>query len=556
MKRQRGVSRDLPTARHVSKVGLAARARSTISVRDTWMCLGLMTLVALVYFPVHAYEFISLDDPQYVSANAYVGQGLTLAGLRWAFTSGGSFYWHPLTWLSHMLDVQLFGMKAGLHHVTNVAIHIASSVLLFAALTRMTGDRWRSLFVAAVFGVHPLHVESVAWVAERKDVLSTLFWMGTLYAYAGYVRDPRPRRMLVVTILFAGGLMAKPMIVTLPFALLLLDIWPLKRVGNGGGVSAWIPLVREKVPLFLLAVASVIVTLVSQSGTGAVVALEKLPLPVRVGNALVSYVDYLRDMVWPARLAAFYPLLKPSLGIIVLAAGILAGITVLVVLMRKRFPYLPIGWFWYVGTLLPVIGLVQAGDQGRADRFTYVPLIGLFVIIAWGATDAARRLRYAPAVLPFAAGLVIAASALVARHQVTFWKNDLTLWARTVEATRHNYRAEDRYGVALANQGRLTEAIEHYSAALAIWPDDPEAHNNLGTARMDQRRFSDAVHEFSEAARIKPHQMTFRYNLAVALDAAGRTPEAIRELQSALQLNPGNKDLLHALEVLGGSRQQ
>jgi len=517
-----------------------------------WICLGLIALTVVVYAPLRNYGFISLDDPQYVSNNPYVAHGLTWSAIRWAFVAGESFYWHPLTWVSHMLDVQLYGLHAGAHHVTNIVFHVANTVLLFACFYRMTGARGRSAFVAALFAVHPLHVESVAWIAERKDVLSTFFSLLALWAYIDYAGRPRRSRMLVVTVFFAAGLMAKPMVLTLPFVLLLLDYWPLKRAED---LRAWMPLLAEKLPLFLLAIGSIILTVTVQHAPGAIVTLQRLPLEQRLGNALVSYVQYMRDMVWPTRLGAFYPFVAPSGLAVVLAALTLLVVTLAAVRAARRAPYVPVGWAWYLGTLLPVIGVVQAGNQGRADRFTYVPLIGLFLIVGWGGYEIANRWR-AKIALPFTAGVSLAACALMSGIQVRYWKSNLSLWDRTLRVTTGNYRIENLLGVALSDEGKLQEAIEHYTAALKIWPEDPSAHNNLGTARIEQGRIEDAIQEFSAAVRVKPYDATFRYNLAVALDAGGRRPEAVRELRKGLELHPGNPELLHALEVLGGNRKE
>jgi hypothetical protein len=549
------------SGRRRAGAGLAGRRASADPSQDAvapfrrsapLICLGLIALTVVVYAPLRNYGFISLDDPQYVTNNPYVAHGLTSSGVRWAFAAGESFYWHPLTWISHMLDVQLYGLRPGAHHVTNIVFHVANTVLLFACLYRLTGARGRGAFVAALFAVHPLHVESVAWVAERKDVLSTFFLLLALWTYVDYAGRPRRNRMVVVAVFFGAGLMAKPMVVTLPFVLLLLDYWPLKRAEN---LRAWIPLVVEKLPLFALAIGSLALTVTVQHAPGAIVALKALPLSDRIGNALVSYVQYIRDAVWPTRLGPFYPFTMPS-GLAVAVAGLtLLLATAVAIRVARRAPYVTIGWAWYLGTLVPVIGLVQAGNQGRADRFTYVPLIGLFIIVAWGGHAIVRRWRSGVIALPFAAGITVAACAVMAGVQVRYWKNNVTLWDRTLRVTTGNYRIENLLGVALSDEGKLPEAIEHYANALKIWPEDPEAHNNLGTARIEQGRTDDAIHEFSAAVRVRPYDATFRYNLAVALDAGGRRAEAIRELRTALTMNPLNQQLLHALDVLGGGKQ-
>ena len=517
---------------------------------DAAISAVLLVLVFLVYVPVRQFQFTSLDDPQYVSANPIVQQGLTAEGVRWAFTFGSSFYWHPLTWLSHMLDVELFGMNPGPHHVMSVVLHTLSTVLLFLALRRMTGLAWRSAFVAALFAIHPLHVESVAWIAERKDVLSTFFLMAALYAYAAYVETPRLSRRVLVAAMFTLGLLAKPMIATFPFVLMLLDYWPLNRSAKG-----WLNLVAEKLELFVLAAASVVATILSQRGSSAVVALESLSLPARVGNALVSYLLYMRDMFWPARLAAFYPLAAPPAIVAIIAAVILVAITVGVILLRHRLPFLVTGWLWFLGTLVPVIGLVQAGDQGRADRFTYVPLIGLFIALTWLCVFAADKWKVENGARTAAAVAVVAAFVFVTRQQLMYWKDDLSLWERAVSVTSGNYRAEEHFGVALTDRGRLAEGIQHYEAALRIWPEYPEAHNNLGAAFMDQGRHADAVREFAAAVKAKPGDPNYRYNLAVALDAQGRRQDAIDQVRLGLRVNPGNPSLVRAAEAFGIANQ-
>jgi tetratricopeptide (TPR) repeat protein len=516
------------------------------------LSLGLIALTLAAYAPVRHYPFVSLDDPQYVSDNPNVAQGLTWAALRWALTAGNKFYWHPVTWVSHMLDVQFYGMDAGSHHVTSVAIHVASSIVLFGVLYRMTAALGRSAFVGALFALHPLHVESVAWIAERKDVLSTLFWMLTVWAYLDYAAHPRLRRMVGVMLLFACGLMAKPMVVTLPFVLLLLDYWPLRRA-QAGARATWVSLVREKLPLFALAIASSIVTVLVQRDAGAVVSLDQLPLEYRIGNAAVSYLVYVRDMLWPIRLAVFYPFIAPPSSLVVASLLTIAVAAVLAWRAASRFPYLLVGFLWYTVTLLPVIGIIQAGGQARADRFTYVPLIGLFIVIAWGVVDIGRALRLSEFVLRTAGGAVVALCTAVTVVQVKYWRNNVSLWSRAVEVTARNYRAENHLGAALADEGKLDAAVDHYSAALAIWPDFAEAHNNLGTARVDQGKPDVAIREFSSAVRIKPNDPTFHYNLAVALNEVGRKTEAIGEIDVALRLRPRDPNLIRARSVMTDS---
>ncbi|HEY3120909.1 MAG TPA: tetratricopeptide repeat protein [Vicinamibacteria bacterium] len=489
-----------------------------------------------LYAPVRHHGFVNFDDSQYVSENPSVSAGLTWQGLSWAFTTRHAGNWHPLTWLSHMLDVQLFGLDAGAHHLTSLALHVANTLLLFGLLHAMTGALVRSAFVAALFGVHPLHVESVAWVAERKDVLSALFFFSTLWAYLAYVRKPRPGRYALVLVLFALGLMAKPMLVTLPFVLLLLDYWPLARTREP---SARRRLVLEKLPLLGLAAASSFVTFVVQRQAGAVKALDALPLDRRLVNAVISYVAYIGQTLWPARLAAIYPYPASFPAWAVTAAVVvLVAVTVLAVRMARRYPYLPVGWLWYLGTLVPVIGLVQVGSQPMADRYTYIPLVGLFVVVAWGLPDLLDRWPHWKRALGAAAALALLGCTIVARRQVEQWRNSVELWEHALAVTRENYRAQNNLGHALAKQGRTGEAIPHYAEAVRIKPDFAEAHNDLGAALADQGRMGEAIDHYSEAVRLLPDYVEARNNLAVALTAEGRYDEAVRHFSEALRLDP------------------
>lgn len=453
------------------------------------VCLLLIVATLAVFQQLPEYDFVNIDDYYYVTENVHVTRGLTREGIIWAFTTLHANNWHPLTWLSHMLDCQLFGLKPGMHHLTNLLLHMANSTLLLLVLKRMTGALWRSAFAAALFALHPLHVESVAWVAERKDVLSTLFWLLTVWGYAGYVEYPGRNRYLLVLLFFALGLMAKPMLVTLPFILLLLDYWPLGRVklwesreGGSGGIqrSSALHLVREKIPFFALTLASGIVTVVAQYKGGAVRSLNLLPLDVRIANALVSYVGYIGKMIWPQHLAIFYPHPGALPTWQVVGAGLLL-LSLSIILLRAagRFPYLGVGWLWYLGTLVPVIGLVQVGDQAMADRYTYVPLIGLFVLIAWGIPDLMARWRYRQIALTISAVIVVFCCTVSTWSHVKHWRNGTALFTHAVNVTADNALAHDGLGFALARQGRLDEAIAHYSEALRIKPGYAKARYNL-----------------------------------------------------------------------------
>jgi protein O-mannosyl-transferase len=506
------------------------------------LALALAALTVAVYAPVRHFEFVQLDDPIYVVENPNVRNGLTLEGLAWAFSTGRAANWHPVTWLSHMLDVEWFGVDPGPHHVTNLAIHVANSLLLFGLLVALTGARWRSLFVASLFAIHPLHVESVAWIAERKDVLSTLFWMLTTWSYVAYAArsagSAARRGFYALTLLFfALGLMSKPMLVTLPFVLLLLDAWPLGRLRFGdaaaappatgtkrskGRVSnersagarrwsdAW-PLVREKLPLFAMAAASSLVTIMVQESGGAVTTLAVDSPGLRIENAIVSTVLYLRDAFWPSNLAILYPYpAEIPAWQVAAAAAVIAGVSWLAFARRRTQPWLAVGWLWYLGTLAPVSGIIRVGLQSRADRYTYVPLIGFFVMAAWTLAHVADL---KPRIRPLAAGLALAAvlgSAWTARAQVLHWKDSVALWTHATMLSLHvdEYEAHMSLGTTLGNQGRLDEAREHFAAAVRLRPRSDAAHLSLGLALAKQGKTDEAARELDEALRLNPGNET------------------------------------------------
>ena len=536
-------------------------AWSAFSGKGLWVWLALIAANLIVYASVGHHGFVNFDDGDYVSENPMVARGLTWQGVSWAFTSGYASNWHPLTWLSHMLDVQLYGLNPGPHHLTNLFFHIANTLLLFGLLHRMTGALGRSAFVAALFAVHPLHVESVAWVAERKDVLSTLFEMLTLWAYVGYARQPRLHRYLVVLLLFALGLMAKPMLVTLPFVMLLLDFWPLGRftprpnLASDSGPSRTrrataVNLVKEKLPLLALTVASSVVTFVVQRRGGAVMGLDAIPLHIRAANALVSYVAYIGKMLWPARLAVFYPYVRSLPGWWIAGASlILVAVSVAAIWAGLRYPYLPVGWYWYLGTLVPVIGLVQVGSQPIADRYTYVPLIGLFIVMAWGVPDLLSRWPLGRRALPAAAGVVMLGCAITARAQLQNWESSTALWTHTLEVTTGNNLAHNNLGNALAKQGKFNDAIAQYSEALRIKPDYAFAQNNLGRVLANQGRVSGAIEHYSEALRIDPDYADAHNNLGIVLADQGKLGEAIAHYLSALRTKPDFADAHNNLGI-------
>jgi tetratricopeptide (TPR) repeat protein len=524
--------------------------------KDGLICLFVIIATFSVYLQVKNHSFVGFDDNKYVRENTYVQNGLTSEGISWAFTATFASNWHPLTWLSHMMDCQLYGLKPGMHHLTNLLFHMANSLLLFFTLRRMTGNSWRSGFVAALFALHPLHVESVAWLSERKDVLSGLFWMLTLWGYGWYVERPGLKRYMTALVFFCLGLMAKPMLVTLPFVLLLLDYWPLRRfqfgIGGGDGNSknhgaldsnhqrsTAFRLVWEKVPFFVIAAVSSILTFVVQQKGGAVRSLDMLTLGDRISNALVSYVSYIGKTVWPWNLAFFYP--YPGILPMWQVAGALLLITLVflaVIMAAPQYPYLAVGWLWYIGTLIPVIGLVQIGAQALADRYTYIPLIGIFIIIAWGVPELVARWRYRATGLAATAGALISILTAVTWLQVRYWANTITLFEHAIDVTADNYVAQNNLGVALLAEGRIAEAMKHYSEALEIKPDFERAHYNLGRALGALGKSEEAIRHYSEAVRVSPDFARAHYQLGMALAATDRTAEAIKHYSEALRLRP------------------
>jgi protein O-mannosyl-transferase len=479
--------------------------------------------------------FINYDDDVYVTGNPHVRQGVTGSSIVWAFTTTEASNWHPVTWLSHMLDVQLYGLDAVGHHWTSLFLHAANTALLFFVLRRMTGALWRSALAAALFALHPLHVESFAWVAERKDVLSTLFWLLTVAAWTRYLDRTTPARYAVVLALFALGLMSKPMLVTLPFTLLLLDVWPLRR-----WTASWAGLVREKAPLFAMSAASCVATAIAQRRGGALQGFEHFPLPDRLANAIASCGAYLGKTVWPASLAVFYP--HPHLGVMTwrVAVSLLAigGITALALRTYRTAPFLAVGWLWYLGTLVPVIGLVQVGGQGMADRYTYVPLIGIFVAVAWGLDLVAERSRFLRSAVAVAACAWLVALAVVARVQLGTWADRETLFRHALAVTSDNWLAHHNLGTILFNQGKPEDAVVQLTECLRIQPNYTEAHYNLGLALEKLGRHSEAIAEFERALALRPTFGKAHNNLAIILAGQGRTDEAIGHLREAIRIDP------------------
>ena len=489
--------------------------------RRLLICIFLAVVTFAVYLPVHNYEFLHYDDDVYVTNNTEVKSGLSWQGVEWAFTTERGANWHPLTWLSLMLDCQLFGVKSGPMHIVNVLFHVANTILLFLVLARMTKGVWQSVFIAGLFALHPLHVESVAWVAERKDVLSTLFWLLTMLAYARYAERPSAGRYVAVLVLFVTGLLAKPMLVTLPFVLLLLDYWPLGRFFNPR--FSTVRLLLEKVPLVVLSAASSVITFIAQREAGSVLSIHTIFFEERVINAIISYISYIGKMFWPVRLAVLYPhpVNRIPAAEALICAAILMLITVLCVYYVRRHKYLFVGWLWYLGTLVPVIGIVQVGSQAMADRYTYIPLIGIFVIITLGAAELLQKMPSRKIILGVLAGVSLSACAVVTSHQLKYWKDSLTLFEHTLAVTEGNYLMHNNYANVLSGLGRQAEAASHLAEALRFLPNSPEIHNNYGNVLRETGKLDEAIEQYKVALKLNPDFTLAHYQLGVALAAKG-----------------------------------
>jgi protein O-mannosyl-transferase len=498
--------------------------------------VALVVLNVFIYAAVGGFDLVNWDDPTYITENPTVLRGLSGSTAWWALTTGHSPYWHPVTWLSHLLDVSLFGLDAGAYHVVNLVFHIGNTLLLFELLRRTTGASGRSAFVAAAFAAHPLHVESVAWVTERKDVLSTFFLLLTTIAYVGYTRRPAIPRYAGVMALFALALMSKPMVVTLPVVLLLLDVWPLQRAN----VRA---LVVEKVPLLALALAASVTTVIIQARGGAMAALDALSLSTRLGNAAIGYVAYVWKTIWPWPMAAFYPLFELSPLRVGGALAALLAISYAAFRLRTRHPYLWVGWCWYLVTITPVIGFLQAGEQGMADRFTYVPMIGLLIALAWGTRPPLGRIGISSSALRIAAGALVVVWAIAARAQAAHWENSLRLWEHAARVTPRSYVAHENLGQALRERGRLDEALASYERALALAPAHSPGYvavinNSIGLVLTRQDRVAEARQRFAAAVLSDPAFAEARSNLGNALAAEGHADEAIDHYREAIRLKP------------------
>ena len=525
-----------------SHKGLFAAARL-----PAWICLFLAIATLTVYWQVKDYEFISYDDPLYVTDNRHVQKGLTVETVIWSFTDATrkTNYWVPLTWLSILLDYQLYGMNAGGYHLTNVILHIINTLLVFIVFRQMTGAIWQSAFVAALFALHPLHVESVAWVTERKDVLSTLFWLLTMLSYAGYVQHPGARRYLLTLLLFILGMMAKPMLVTLPFVLLLLDYWPLGRMQASGVLlnppqQPMLPkLIWEKAPFFIIIVIAGVATFLTQQEAGAVKSLASYPLDVRIANMLVSYVGYIGKMLWPTRLTFLYP--HPGALPVWQWGGallILGAVTYIVFGYAKVRPYLTVGWLWYLGTLVPVIGLVVIGPHAMADRYTYVPLIGLFIMLSWGVSEILPSRPFKRMIFFATASAVLVLFMTLSWLQVRYWQNSITLFRRALEVTEDNFIVYNNLGVVVGEKGNTAEAMDLLQKALLINPGYIEGHLNLGILLKRMGKNDEAVDHFNIALQINPRFKGSHFSLGLALAEQGKLEAAVNQYRTALQIDP------------------
>ena len=513
--------------------------------------LALAVLTVAVYVPVRDFGYIEVDDPAYVSENPQVRAGLTGAGVVWAFTSGHAANWHPITWLSHMLDVELFGLNPGAHHLVNVALHVTGVLLLLMLLVRLTGDIWRSGFVAAIFALHPLHVESVAWVAERKDVLSGVFWMLTLWAYVAYAAAPTRMRMLRVAVVFGLGLMTKPMLVTLPVVLLLLDLWPLRR-WSWDARSALAPLIREKLLLFALSTAAGVITLVVQDRAGAVASLEAVSAGQRLSVASVGTASYLLKFVWPTNLSFLYPLpeiIPPStIAWSTLALAVVTGIALRVVSIR---PAVWVGWVWYLVTLFPVSGVFQTGVQAIADRYMYLPMIGISIFVVWAIPGLGKHRVARYACVALSVGVVMAMAVQTSRV-LPVWRTNSSLWTNAMMQSLGigEYEARIKLGRTLLAERRFDEARDHFGRAVRLQPGSSEAHYGLGLTYLHARRPAEAISPLEEAVRLAPGDTNARADLAAACVFTGRLKDAVREYRTLIEMRPAETRYKTALDTV------
>ncbi|MGZ3649297.1 MAG: tetratricopeptide repeat protein [Syntrophales bacterium] len=549
--------------------------------KEYFIIFLLIAMTVISYWQLKNNDFINLDDPQYITENLRVKAGLTLESMKWAFTATYAYNWHPLTWLSHMLDVQLFGLNPGWHHVTNLILHIANTILLFLVFYRMTKGLWQSAFVAALFALHPLHVESVAWASERKDILSALFWILTIGAYSYYAERRVLWRYLLTLLFFILGIMSKPMLVTLPFVLILLDYWPLGRLQLPGPKLAdeqkaprpakrkhkgkkiprsviieasqkqrtteptnlWsnlAQLAREKIPFFIVSAISCVITIVAQKA--AVYSMSELPLGSRISNAVVSYADYLIKMILPVNLSVFYFRGQTPAWQVFAAVVFLILVTVPVIIATRKYKYLAVGWFWYLGTLFPVIGIMQVGDQSMADRYTYIPLIGIFVMVAWSIGAFSSAWRNQGLIFGIITGIIFMAFSFRTWTEVNHWRDSQTLFTQALTADTNNPKVHSLLAFTLLQNGHIDEAIQHYEEALRIQPyiSDPKFHKNFGRLLIAKGNLTMAISHFQTALQLDPHDAEAREFLAMNKALGGNAEDAVAHYRKALQANPLN----------------
>ncbi|MGA2171845.1 MAG: tetratricopeptide repeat protein [Sedimentisphaerales bacterium] len=524
-----------------------------LNAKLIFICLTLALASFIAYEPMRHNGFVDYDDNDYVTGNAQVLRGLTKDGVVWSFTETDlTANWHPLTWLSHMLDIELFGANPFWHHLVSLLFHITNTLLLFWIFNKMSKALWQSFFVAAAFALHPLHIESVAWVAERKDVLSGLFWMLTIAAYITYATNPTIKRYVLVVLSFIMGLMAKPMLVTLPLVLLLLDYWPLERLKLGQQYkrgSFW-RLIAEKLPLLLLSMISSAITFVVQKHAGAMIRGENYSLMTRISNAFVAYICYIAKLFYPAKLAVLYPHPGSNLPLWqpIAAFAVIVFMTAVVFYLASKKRFLLVGWLWYLGTLVPVIGVVQVGSQAMADRYTYLPSIGIFIMLAWGIDDFLAGWKYKKVLIGLTTSIALIALLIGTRVQLSYWQNTRTLYRHTLEITRNNYVIYNNYGCCLQEHGELDSAVENFNKALQLKPDYVAAMNNLGMALMAQGRIDEAAIQWEKVLAMEPYHPNANANLGRAFAAQGRYEEAVNHFNTALKIKP---DLPGAYYMLG-----
>ncbi len=547
-KKKRSEKRVPPPDRPAIAVAVEDEPPSPPPKRLLWIIAAALAIACLlIYAQTATHDFTNYDDPDYVIRNTNVNQGIRVAGILWAFRSFDHYYWQPLTWISHMIDCQFFGQKAGGHHLVSALLHATNTVLLFLFLWKLTGATWPGAFAAALFGLHPLRVESVAWVAERKDVLSGLFSMLTLLGYVAYTKEKSRRSYMWMFAVFLGAVMSKPTTVTLPFVLLLIDWWPLKR----WRASGWRPLVWEKAPLFVVIAAISVVTFMGQKEAGAVVTLKMLPFWFRMWNAALSYALYLGNLVWPVDLAIVYPYSKIS-GIAAASSFSLVAALSLVALWRaKRNGYLFTGWFWFVGMMIPMIGLAQTGVQSRADRFTYLPMIGLSIAIAWGLMEICDRFSVSGTARAAAASILLLLLFWRSYDQTSLWKDSVRLFTHAISVTENNDLIHINLATLYERRGEIRQAIPHMKEAVRIEPNNSQAHALLGSMCIQVEDYTSAILHVQAALRINPANVQARKHLAEAFWLSGRKEEAKAELMRVLQANPNDIEAQGRLFMMG-----